>query len=77
MTLEEKRRAYQTFFLKNEAGKAFIASVNDLIEDTHKAAESLPELSRDYVQRAKGMREVLQHINSLTAERKTTRTVKS
>lgn len=69
MTLDEKRRAYQAFFLKNEAGKNFMSHLELLIKQDHEAAETSPENARDFVQRAKGVREVIAHIQSLTAER--------
>ena len=69
MSLEEKRRAYQSFFLTNDAGKQFMITLSDLINAQHSKAEDTPELSRDYAQRAKGVREVMSHINSLTADR--------
>lgn len=69
MTTIELRRAYQSFFLKNEAGKQFMTSIEKMIESQHAQAENTPELARDYAQRAKGVREVMSHIKSLTAER--------
>lgn len=69
MTAQEKRLAYQSFFLKNEAGQSFMNSVNALILSNHVAAENKPELSRDYVQRAKGARDVIAHIQSMVADR--------
>lgn len=70
MTLEDKRRAYQSFFLKAEAGKEFILKIHEFINTNHQKAEQEPEMARDYVQRAKGSREVIEHIQSLTADRR-------
>lgn len=70
MTLDEKRRAYQAFFTKSEAGKEFVQKIHEIIQANHAKAENVPELARDYVQRAKGSREVIEHIQSLTTERK-------
>lgn len=70
MTSEEQRRAYQSFFIKAEAGQQFMKHLSELITTQHEKAENEPELSRDYVQRAKGVREVIQHIQSMSAERK-------
>lgn len=69
MSLNEKRTAYQNFFLKNEAGKDFLTKIYELIDQNHRKAEKHPEQARDYVQRAMGEREIIEHIQSLTAER--------
>lgn len=63
-------KTYQSFFLKSEEGIAFVAEVKRLIESNHEKSESNPELSRDHAQRAKGNREVLDHILSITTESK-------
>jgi RNase P subunit RPR2 len=60
--------AYREFFLKSEAGKEFVKEVERLITNNHEEAEKNPELSRDYVQRAKGNRQLLEHITSVTTE---------
>jgi hypothetical protein len=70
MTLIEKRSAYQSFFLKNQAGQEFVTKIHEIITANHTKAETDPNLARDYVQRAKGAREVIEHIQSLTAEKK-------
>lgn len=67
MTITEKRNAYKQFFQVNEAGKAFMEQLQFLIDAEHTKAEDKPDLARDHVQRAKGIREVVSHINSLTA----------
>ena len=69
MSLDEKRRAYTAFFMSNEAGKEFMQTLSTIIDTNHTAAENAPELSRDHVQRAKGVREVIAHIQSITADR--------
>ncbi len=69
MSLDEKRRAYQAFFLTNEYGKEFMIELDNIISRQHTAAEDKPEQSRDFVQRAKGVRDVLSHINAMTADR--------
>jgi len=69
MTVTEKRNAYQQFFLKNEAGREFMSRVAGLIASNHDKAEKEPDLARDYVQRAKGNREIIEHIQSLVADR--------
>lgn len=67
MSLDEKRNAYRVFFGKNEAGKQFIKKLEDLIAANHTDAETHPENARDHAQRAKGIRQVIEHIQSLTA----------
>ena len=64
------RTPYQNFFLKTEEGKYFLSEINRLIEANHEFAEREPELARDFSQRAKGNREVLEHIQSAVAELK-------
>jgi polyhydroxyalkanoate synthesis regulator phasin len=64
------RTAYQNFFIKTEEGKDFIKEILRQIAANHELAEKDPELARDYVQRAKGNREILEHIQSVTAEPK-------
>lgn len=70
MTTTEKRHAYQNFFLKSEAGKEFISKLHEIIDSNHRKGEKDPALARDYSQRASGIREVQEHIQSLTAERR-------
>jgi len=67
MTTSEIRAGYQSFFLKAEAGKHYVQKLTELIDTNHRKAENEPELSRDYMQRAKGLREALDMITSLTA----------
>lgn len=65
MDSKELKRAYEGFFAKSEAGKHFVASVVSIIADNHEKAENDPERARDHVQRAKGAREVIEHIHSV------------
>lgn len=67
---ENLGEAYRGFFLKSEAGKYFISELSRLIDDEHRSAEKNPELSRDHVQRAKGMRNLEEHIQSVTIKKK-------
>jgi hypothetical protein len=62
LTIKDLQPAYHAFFLQNEAGKYFMETLLNLIESNHEAAEKTPDYSRDYVQRAKGIREVLEQI---------------
>ena len=66
MKQEQLRPAYNEFFYNSDAGRHFLKTITDQIETYHKQAEQLPELSRDLVQTAKGCREVLSHIQSVT-----------
>lgn len=69
------RVAYQNFFLKTDEGKDFIAEITRQIAANHEKSEKDPELSRDYAQRAKGNREILEHIQSVVAEPKKGKTM--
>lgn len=64
------KSAYRNFFIKSEEGKEFMESLKKLIESEHEKAEKNPELARDHAQRAKGIREVLDHITIVCTERK-------
>lgn len=59
-----KKKVYEAFF-KQEAGQDFLKVIEHIVSSNHIKAEQEPELSRDYVQRAKGAREVLDHIYSM------------
>lgn len=61
---------YQNFFLKSEEGKYFMSELNRLIESSHEKAESNADSARDYTQQAKGVRQVIEHIQAATAELK-------
>lgn len=62
---KDLKHAYANFFQKTEAGQYYMAELNRQIEDCHREAENKPELSRDHVQRAKGVRLGIDHINSV------------
>lgn len=68
MNHEQLAKAYEQFFVKSEAGGHFMAELNRLLDSNHTDAENTPELSRDFVQRAKGVREIVQHIESVMTE---------
>jgi len=68
MNPELLRSAYQNFFVKSDTGKYFIAELERQISAAHEDAERLPEFARDYSQRAKGTRNVLDHIQSVSTE---------
>lgn len=60
----EIKKAYNTFF-RSKGGQHLTSIITEIITSNHLKAEQSPELARDYVQRAKGAREVLDHINSV------------
>lgn len=62
---ENLSQAYANFFVKTDHGKYFIEQVRELIDSQHQKAEKEITFSRDYVQRAKGTRDVVDHINSV------------
>jgi RNase P subunit RPR2 len=49
-------------FIASPAGEAHVKKLQLLISLNHESAENNPELSRDYVQRAKGIREALDEL---------------
>lgn len=60
-------KQYREFFKESEYGVKFVERLNEQISAQHMKAEDDPDHSRDYTQRAKGVREVLDLINSLCA----------
>jgi hypothetical protein len=61
-----KSKRYREFFVESIEGEAFMTKLNDLISSLHEKAEREPELSRDYVQQARGVREVVKQVNILS-----------
>jgi hypothetical protein len=61
---------YETFF-KSPAGLQCLTTISALIDSNHQQAENQPDNARDFMQRAKGNREVLNHINSVLNSGKT------
>ena len=57
----EVRKQYADF-IASVAGEKFINKLNLLISTNHQSAEDNPDNSRDYVQRAKGVREALNEL---------------
>lgn len=68
MNHEHLAKAYQQFFDKSEAGKHFMSVLEGMIADAHREAEDKPDYSRDHVQRAKGARQIFDHIVSVGVE---------
>lgn len=64
---EDFTQRYKDFFRESPAGQHFIEKLEELINAQHQKAEDDPTLARDYTQRAKGVRETIAIINSLTA----------
>lgn len=62
-------KEYRLFFT-SPAGEDFMQHLQNLIKDFHVKAEDEPDRGRDYLQQSKGVREVLNHITTVTAERK-------
>jgi hypothetical protein len=60
----EIKKAYNTFF-RSKGGEHLIKIITEIVSSNHLKAEQSPEHARDFVQRAKGAREVLDHIQSV------------
>ena len=73
MSSEELRRAYTAFFKQSEAGKQFMQTIDTMISSQHEKGEKEPDHARDYSQRAKGIREILSKIQSVTADQRAPR----
>ncbi len=58
---KELQEAYKGFF-DTDKGRLFIAQVEKMIDINHRNAEEDPDHTRDHFQRAKGNRQVLEHI---------------
>lgn len=67
---DKLKNGYRQFFLKTEEGQYLFNFIQERIEESHRLAENDPELSRDYSQRAKASREIIEHINSVMTERR-------
>lgn len=53
-------------FFESPAGQHFLTKISALVDSNHQKAEETPELARDYVQRAKGIKEVKALVTTLT-----------
>jgi hypothetical protein len=62
--MKDIKLEYNAFF-KNKGGQHLLEIITEIVSSNHLRAEADPELSRDFVQRAKGAREVLDHIQSV------------
>lgn len=62
--MNEVKKQYNAFF-RAKGGEHLISIITEIISSNHLKAEQDPALARDFVQRAKGAREVLDHIQSV------------
>ena len=62
--MNEIKKQYNAFF-RAKGGEHLISIITEIVSSNHLRAEHDPKLSRDYVQRAKGAREVLDHVQSV------------
>jgi hypothetical protein len=53
-------------FLKTDEGKYFTTTLDEMIDKQHEQAEKDPNLARDFTQQARGIRLVVEHIQSVT-----------
>jgi len=67
MNANELRKPYKLFF-ESPAGVYALAELERLIQAQYRLAEDEPESTRDYIQRAKGLRLFTNHINSVMAK---------
>lgn len=65
----KKYQSQWKIFLSSEAGEHFVKKLEVMIELHHEAAETNPELSYRMM-KASGIREVLNHINSVKSSTK-------
>jgi hypothetical protein len=62
--MDNIKRQYNSFF-RAKGGEHFMKIMTEIIASNHIKAEENPENARDYVQRAKGVREVVDHVQSV------------
>lgn len=62
--MNEIKKHYNSFF-RAKGGEHLLKIITEIVSSNHLKAEQDPELARDFVQRAKGAREVLDHIQSV------------
>lgn len=65
------RTKYKDFFQGSEAGLYFVTALDEMITALHEKSEKAPESARDNAQRAAGVREVINHIRTFSADIKT------
>lgn len=64
---------FHDFFYESAEGQQYVKALEQAISEKHSKAELNPELSRDFVQRAAGVREALSLIKTLSTEAKKTK----
>lgn len=69
MNRSELLGPYKEFF-GSPAGLYFLEQADDMIQSFHRDSEDHPDNARDNAQKAKGMRELLNHIDSVVVDRK-------
>lgn len=72
MSDKSSSKRYREYFIESNDGQAFMLSLDSLIQSQHAKAEDTTSKDESfaYTQRAKGIREVIVTINSLTTEAK-------
>lgn len=66
LTPMDQATAYQQFFFKNEAGQAFMATIQE-IESTH-VAKAQDDSNLNELNKSAGIKEVIEHISSVIAQ---------
>jgi hypothetical protein len=59
------------FFFQSPAGVEFMKFLDIALDSNHTSAENEPDNARDYMQRAKGVRQVMNYIQSVMAGKET------
>lgn len=54
-------------FFQTATGQQFYSVISGIIDSKHQKGEDNPELARDYMQQAKGVREVVNLVDSIKA----------
>jgi len=65
MNIPKELAAGYANFLKTEEGQYFVKALDSMIDDQHEQAERDPLLARDFTQQARGIRLVVEHIQSV------------
>ena len=66
--MDTKRAAYEQFFKKTEAGRELLEELHRARDECFIKAENNPDLARDYVQQARGIKLSIDHIHSVMIE---------
>jgi hypothetical protein len=70
--MSERTGNYRAFFIESPEGAEFIVKLKELINTQHEHAEATddPSIAFSYTQRAKGIREAISLISTLTTDAK-------